>query len=88
MKSHEGTRTMRNEVTVGGILGLVLGGLVTFVLAHPSAPQATVPAGDELAPLQLSDSLDGPVDAASTTAAHRPVRPGSKRVEDFALAQS
>ncbi len=73
---------MRNEVMVGGILGLVLGGLVTFVLAQPAVPADAVQA-PTLAPLSWSGAQASDDAAAATTAAtHRPVRPGSRRVVD------
>ncbi len=78
---------MRNEVMVGGILGLVLGGLVTFGLSYEPMPSSGPQ--DELAPLQLSDSASWDHDDdGSTDGGHRPVRPGSERVYVGPAAQS
>ncbi|MEM9457000.1 MAG: hypothetical protein AAGF11_22675 [Myxococcota bacterium] len=70
---------MRNELTMGTIVGTVLGGLVIFGLARsPTAEPAPVP---QLVPLGSSDLVDvedGP--RVSTDGGHRPVRPGSQRL--------
>lgn len=70
---------MRNEVTMGTIVGTVLGSLVIFGLARSPAAES-VPA-PPLVPLESSDFVgvdDGP--RVSTDGGHRPVRPGSQRL--------
>lgn len=70
---------MSHPITIGTILGVVLGGLVIVGLAHGSSP-SPAPSGT-LAPLELSDFAgleDGP--STSTDGGYRPVRPGSQRL--------
>ena len=80
---------MRSEITMGGMLGLVLGGLVVFGLARTPSNPSSEPCPEDLAPIELTDFVG--LDQATTASpepAYRPVRPGSRRLEDTRAARS
>lgn len=73
---------MRRQVVIGGLVGIALGGLITFSFAHgfvgwPSdrAPAAT----PELQDVRAKDEPEAEAEAEVGSPAHRPLRPGSER---------
>ncbi len=68
---------MRTEVTIGGVLGLILGGLVTFVIAQ--SPEAPVAEAAPLVPVQRIEASSFHEASPTASSVHRPVRPGSGR---------
>ena len=69
---------MRRQVVIGGLVGIALGGLITFSFAHGlvgwpgNAAPAVTPEADDAAE---HDEVDTEVGVAP----HRPLRPGSER---------
>ena len=73
---------MRNSIIIGGLVGIVLGAIATFVLAHGLLLEPAAGSDPEQpavrAPTVSRDLERQP--GALPVAPHRPVRPGSARV--------
>ena len=68
---------MKRQVVIGGLVGIALGGLITFSFAHGVLAWEPSEGTTEPAPTEKASTRDE-VDAGF--APHRPLRPGSDRV--------
>jgi hypothetical protein len=71
---------MRRQVVIGGLVGIALGGLITFSIAHGlvSWPAASAIEAGPPSPAELEAPVPDGGDVGF--APHRPLRPGSDRV--------
>ena len=69
---------MRRQVVIGGLVGIALGGLITFSFAHGLVgwPSDRAPA---VAPQAEDASAEDEADLEVGVLPHRPLRPGSER---------
>jgi hypothetical protein len=69
---------MRRQVVIGGLVGIALGGLITFSFAHGFVGWPSDRASTDAPELQDVRAPDEP-EAEVGARPHRPLRPGSER---------
>jgi hypothetical protein len=80
MQKRDETTHMRRQVVIGGLVGIALGGLITFSFAHglvgwPSDRAPAVEPDDA----GTDDEVEPEAEPELGAVPHRPLRPGSER---------